>query len=105
VEFEVSDTFARGLNGLDGLEMGEQVQFLSILSSISRTLESFYFQNKEGGLDSRLFSGWFLQYLDLHANPGVKQFWAIRKHQYSTEFVAFLEKRIAGSDSKPLYRE
>ena len=99
----ISDIFARGMAGLDGLDKGERVSFMAVLSSISRTLESFYMQKEKGDLDSRLLEGWFLQYMDLHANPGVQEFWEIRKHQYSADFVRFLEDRIGQRTAKPLY--
>jgi len=103
VDPEVGDIFYRGLRGLDELEPGETTSFMSILSSISRTLESFLFQKERGELESQLFEGWFQQYLDLHANPGVVEFWNLRKHQYSREFVEYLDRRLASRDAKPLY--
>ena len=99
----VGNIFYRGLQGLHNLEPGETTSFMSILSSISRTLESFFFQKQRGELDPKLFEGWFLQYLDLHANPGVKEFWNLRKHQYSKEFVDYLDRRSASRSAKSLY--
>ena len=89
---------------MGGLELEEQASFMSVLSSVSRTLESFFFQMDHGDLDPRLFEGWLLQYLDLHAYPGVAEFWGMRKHQYSEEFVKYLDNRLANRAAKPLYR-
>ena len=71
--------FAEGMSGLDRLDAADQVGFMTIMSSISRTLESFYYQQLRGGLDSELFDGWFLQYLDLLANTGPSEFWGVKK--------------------------
>ena len=99
----VGDIFARGLGGIEDLEVSEQVSFMAVLASISRTLESFYFQNLKGDLDSRLFNGWLTQYLDLHANPGVEEFWEIRRHQFSEDFVAFVDGKVGDRRAKKLY--
>ena len=75
----------------------------TVLASISRTLESFYFQSRNGELDPALFDGWFAQYLDLHANAGAEQFWRLRKHQYGADFVAFVDRERNARSAKPLY--
>lgn len=100
---KLGEIFVRGLEDLSGLSPGEQASFTSVLSAISRALESFYFQQLKGELDSRLFEGWFIQYLDLHANPGVAEFWGMRKHQYSVEFVEYLDQRLVDRVARPLY--
>ena len=102
-EPKIGDIFARGLQGLSTLSPGEQASFTSVLSSISRTLESFYFQQRQGELDARLYEGWFTQYLDLHAYPGVVEYWSMRRHQYSVEFAAYLDECLSGRIAKPLY--
>ena len=102
-EPRIGAIFARGLQGLSTLTAGEQASFTSVLSSISRTLESFYFQERRRQLDARLFEGWFTQYLDLHAYPGVAEYWSMRRHQYSPEFVSYLDARLSGRTGKPLY--
>ena len=96
---------ARGLDGVEKLTVEEKIAFMSVMSSISRTLESFYFQIDEGALDRRLFEGWFVQYLDLLANKGAQEFWKLRKHQYTSEFAEYLDNRMAKHESKPLYDE
>ena len=81
----------------------EKVGFFSVLSSISRTVEAFYYQKGKGALDSKLFEGWFMQYLDLHGNKGAREFWALRKHQYTNDFVLYLDQRLASGRPQPLY--
>ncbi len=103
IDPQVRIIFTRGLNGLEDLETEERVGFMAVLSSISRTLESFYFQTLSGGLDGALFDGWLLQYLDLLENRGAMEFWAVRKHQYTSEFVTYLDKKIKDHNASPLY--
>lgn len=100
---DLGEIFTRGLDGIGGLSLGERACFMSVLSSITRSLESFYFQLAKGDLDPRLFEGWFVQYLDLHANTGVREFWDMRKHQYSSEFIEYLDGRSRDDVARPLY--
>ena len=100
---ELSAIFTRGLSGVNGLSVEEQASFASILSSISRTLESFYFQKEKGNLEPALFEGWIIQYLDLHANPGVQEYWGMRKHQFSDQFVEFIANKAKTVVASPLY--
>ena len=100
---DVREIFARGLDGVGALSPAERVGFFSVLSSISRTVEAFYYQKGKGALDSKLFEGWFLQYLDLHGNKGAREFWALRKHQYTNDFVLYLDQRLASGRPQPLY--
>jgi len=99
----IARIFAKGLDGMAALTVDEQASFAAILSSISRTLESFYFQRRAGDLDPVLFDGWFTQYLDLHANAGVGEFWSLRKHQFSPDFVDDLAREMSSRAAKPLY--
>ena len=99
----LSEIFVRGLDGTHSLSIAERASFMSILSSITRTLESFYFQENKGDLDPRLFDGWITQYLDLHANRGVQEYWRLRQHQFSKDFVDYLRRRSQGVTAKPLY--
>lgn len=100
---EIAGIFARGLSGMGVLTREEQAMFSAVLSSISRTLESFYFQMCKGELEPVLFDGWFTQYLDLHANPGVREYWNMRKHQFSADFVDYLAHKENGRAARPLY--
>lgn len=100
---DFSDVWLRGLSGLEELEDEERVSFFAMLNAISRMWESFYYQNSIDELDSALLEPWMVQYMDLHGNNGVKEFWRIRKHQYSADFVAYIDRRVAQSNPRPLY--
>ena len=100
---DVREIFARGLDGMGALNTAEKVGFSSVLSAISRTVEAFYYQKGKGTLDSKLFEGWFMQYLDLHGNKGAREFWALRRHQYTNEFVLYLDQRLASGRPHSLY--
>jgi hypothetical protein len=98
------DIFWRGKDGLENLKGSEIAAFMALLATIVRFGESFYFQRQEGSIDSRLFDAWLVQTLDLFAQKGPREYWAIRGHQFNPEFVAFFEAKMAASKPKPMYK-
>ena len=76
---------------------------MAFLALIVRTFETFYFQKKDGSFDRRLFDAWMVQCLDLLASHGSREFWALRKHQFSAEFVEYMGQQIATVTAKPMY--
>jgi hypothetical protein len=103
VDPDIRRIFALGQSGIDELELHERVGFMAVLSSISRTLESFYFEQREGGLKKELYEGWLIQFLDLLLTKGGSEFWELRRHQYTNDFVVFLEQRISTHTARQLY--
>ena len=100
---DVADVFWRGLKGLDHLEEGEQAAFMAIMASIVRTYETFYFERQEGRFESRMYEGYQLQLLDTFGNTGVQEYWALRKHQFSSEFVSYIDGRLESYTVKQMY--
>ena len=68
-----------------------------------RTWESLYFQWKASAFQDQIWSGWKDQWRDLFGYPGIQEVWAIRRHHFGEEFREFVEREIAGKESKPLY--
>ena len=100
---EVRDIFWRGIKGLNNLQGSEIAAFMALLAAIMRTYETFYFERLEGRFDSRVWEGYEAQMIDLYANVGVQEYWAIRRHQFSSEFDSFLVSRTAAVGAKPMY--
>lgn len=98
------DVFWRGLTGLQNLQGSEIVAFMCILGSIVRMWESFYLQMQEGTFEPRIFESWMTQLTDLFGQPGVQEYWAMRAHQFTPEFVEFLEVELTANKSKPMYK-
>ena len=44
------------------------------------------------------------QMFDLYNNEGVREYWAIRKHQFADEFEAYVESQSSMVEAKPMYR-
>ena len=97
------DVFWRGLSGLQNLQGGELVAFMAFLGSIMRMWETFYFQKQGGTFESRIFDSWLVQLVDLFGNDGVREYWAIRRHNFTAEFVEFIDETIATATPKPMH--
>ena len=67
--------------------------------------EAFYFQRVDGSFDGRLFDSWVTQLQDLFANPGSREYWALRKHQFSAEFVTFMDQAIENATPNSMCQE
>ena len=101
---ELRDIFWRGIKGLKNLQGSENAALMALLASIMRTYETFYFERIEGRFDSRMWDGYEAQMIDLYNNVGVREYWAIRKHQFSSDFDSFLVSRTSAVEAKPMYR-
>ena len=99
------DIFWRGIGGLQNLRESEVAAFMAFLASWIRTFESFYFQKKEGSFDTELFDSWMVQTLDFFVKEGPSEYWALRKHQFSTDFVEYFDEQLESFTPKPMYPE
>ena len=102
---ELHDIFWRGIKGLKQLKGSELAAFMALLGSIMRTYETFYFERMEGRFDSRMWDGYEAQLVDLFNNKGVREYWEMRKHQFSDEFDSFLIGKCSTTEARPMYRE
>ena len=100
-----ADIYWRGLPGLDNLQGTEKVVFMSFIATFLRIFEVFYFQEKDGAFDSRVFGGWSNTFIDLFTYEGPREILEIRNHWYSAEFMEYLQGRIAKAAPKVMYAE
>jgi hypothetical protein len=98
-----AEIFWRGLRGLHNLQGSEKVVFMSFIATFLRIFEAFYFQEKDGAFDTRLFGGWSNTFIDLFTYEGPREVLEIRNHWYSAQFVEYLQDRIAKAAPKDMY--
>jgi hypothetical protein len=103
VDKEFRDIYWRGLKGLSNLHGSETAAFAAFFTHTFRAWESYYIQSQAGALDDRLWGGFKAQLCDVFGYPGVREIWSARHHQLSEEFREFVDNKIAGAESKPLY--
>lgn len=100
---EVRDIYWRGLPGISHLQGSEHACFSGLMAMIFRTYEIFYLEKSEGRFDSKIWRGYTQLLRDLMSNPGPREYWELRRHQYSDEFVDLMENDIMKLHGKPLY--
>ncbi|MFT5501350.1 MAG: hypothetical protein ACI88G_001487 [Woeseiaceae bacterium] len=100
---DIRDIFRLGLGGLQNLNEGEQAAFMALMGSITRMWETFFFERRDGRFDSNMYDAWMVQLIDLHGNTGVQEYWSIRKHQFTPEFVTYLDQALAAVAPKDMY--
>jgi len=100
---EFTDIYWRGLSGLSNLQGSEVAAFGAWSISTFRAWESFYYQWQEGVFDDRLWAGFKNQFCDLFGNPGIREMWDLRSHQFDEKFREFVEQQIISAESKPMY--
>ncbi len=104
-EAEVREVYWKGLAGLKNLQGSENVAFMALMASIFRMYETFYFEQVAGRFKSNMFDSWMTQLVDLFGNDGVREYCDMRKHNFSIEFVSFVEEIAAESTAKSMYQD
>ena len=99
----ISEVYWKGIEDINNLEGREMAAFMTLMSSIFRTYETFFFEAQEGRFESQMYDGWMSQLKDLLVLKGIQQYWAMRGHHFSNEFVEHINKMSAETAAKPLY--
>ena len=102
---DVSKVFWKGINGLENLKGRELPAYMAFMAAILRTYETFYFEAIEGRFESKMFDSWLMQLTDLFGNEGVIEYWELRQHNFSHDFVKFVDQKVSGTVMQPMYPE
>lgn len=102
---EWAELLSRALQGIDGLDTIERVQFLSHVGSIFRLYESAYHHYREGVLDPRFWRGFERAILDVVGYPGIREALALRRHHLTDDFAAFVDTLPGAADARPIFAE
>ena len=97
------DIYWRGLPGVSNLQGSELAAFATWTVHLIRAWESFYFQWKAGAFEDQIWSGWNCQFRDAFGYLGFQEVWTLRRHHFSDEFREFVEREVAGKETKPIY--
>lgn len=100
---EFSVIWWKGLQGLNNLENEEVPAFMGFMAAIVRTYETFYFERLEGRFESRMFESWMTQLIDVFDNEGARDYWELRRHNFSPEFATYVEEEVARSSPSRMY--
>jgi hypothetical protein len=96
---DLCEIWLRGLQDFDALDPASKLRFGSHLGRQLRAADSLYLYFLDETLDPRLWRGFERTILDVAAYPGFQKWWPTRKHWYSDEFCALIDKH--NQTSKP----
>jgi hypothetical protein len=101
---DLAAIFLRGLESFDDLDRVEKLRFGSALGRIFILSEGLYLFYVDGALAPELWKTFEETTADLAAFPGVKVWWATRKHWHTAKFRALVD-RIISEGRKPMLYE
>jgi hypothetical protein len=98
---EFAAIYLRGLQSFDALDSVSKVRFSVYLGRSLRNLEGMYFHRKDGILGDSLWAEMERILCDVLANLGTREWWATRRHWYTDDFAAMVDRIVAkGGQSK-----
>jgi hypothetical protein len=100
---EFTDLFLRGMRSFGGLDATDKVRFSAFFTRYTRNFEGMYIYYRDGALERALWDEVERIMTDYFAYPGVKEWWATRKHWLTDEFRAVVEAIIAKNPEPKMY--
>ncbi len=94
-----------GLADLSQLNEDERVRFMSYVSTAIRFMESARLQWRRGQLDIEHWNSLEGDIKDLASQPGIKAYWALRRHWHAGEFCKWFEALPQTGASTSLFGE
>ena len=100
---QLSELWVKGTGDFDSLDQVEVVQYAAHLGRFFRIAEGMHRQYSQGRLEARAWRGLARTLEDIALLPGVKTWWAKRKHWYSDEFIVFVQPFIDSNATQTMY--
>ena len=100
---DVADFWTRGIKDFDSLNDIEQARFSALAGQCTRMFESTYIQFRHGALDIDVWEGFKLAIQDVMSQPGIRKWWAHRKHWHSARFVDLINDLHESADVRQMY--
>src|ERR1051325_9541896 len=100
---EFAILFLRGVRSFHDLDAPDKLSFSAFFTRYTRNCEGMFIYYRDGALDKALWDGVERTMADYFAYPGVRQWWATRKHWLTDEFRAVVEAIIARNPEPKLY--
>ena len=100
---DVARIWRLGLGSIDSLTDDERVRFVVLVSGIFRFFEAARLQWRHGQLDSEHWQNIETNVRDFSTQPGVRVYWAMRRHWNSGEFRTWYESLPQPTAARDLY--
>jgi len=100
---EFAVLFLQGMRSFDGLDAPDKLRFSAFFTRYTRNFEGMFIYYRDGALEKALWNEVERTMSDYFAYPGVRQWWATRKHWLTDEFRAVVEAIIAKNPEPKMY--
>ena len=100
---EFAVLFLQGVRSFDGLDAPDKLRFSAFFTRYTRNFEGMFIYYRDGALEKALWNEVERTMSDYFAYPGVRQWWATRKHWLTDEFRAVVEAIIAKNPEPKMY--
>ena len=100
---EFTAIYLRGLESFNDLDPVSKLRFSSFFNRFFKNFQAMYFSRCDGILAASLWSEVERTMSDLLAYPGIRQWWAIRKHWHTEEFGGVVDAIIARNEQPTAY--
>src|SRR5438093_7537410 len=100
---EFAVLFLQGVRCFHDLDGPDKLSFSAFFTRFTRSCEGMFIYYRDGALEKALGDGVERTMSDYFAYPGVREWWATRKHWLTDEFRAVVEAIIAKNPEPKLY--
>ena len=100
---DFANVFLEGIRSFHDLDPAAKLRFSAFFTRFIRNCEGMYIYYRDGALEKALWGEVERTISDYFAYPGVKEWWATRKHWWTDEFRAVVEAIIAKNPEPLLY--
>jgi len=100
---EFAELFLQGIQSFESLDATQKLRFSAFFTRFTRNCESMFVYYRDGALEEALWNEVERTIGDYFAYPGVREWWATRKHWLTDDFRAVVESIIAKSPDPTLY--
>jgi hypothetical protein len=95
--------FLQGVRSFHGLDAPDKLRFSAFFTRFTRNCEGMFIYYRDGALEEALWDEVERTMSDYFAYPGVREWWATRKHWLTDEFRAVVEAIIAKNPEPKMY--
>lgn len=100
---EFAVVFLQGMRSFHDLDAPDKLRFSAFFTRFVRNCEGMYVYYRDDALAKPLWDEVEQTIIDYFAYPGVREWWATRKHWVTDEFRAVVETLIAKNPEATLY--
>jgi hypothetical protein len=103
-DHSLADVFLRGCDDPSGLSPVETVRFFAFFQNTVFTIQTGFYQWREGALDEAFWISWSKIITNIHTSPGFRLFWEQRKYLFTEDFQSYCETELFSRQPTPGYR-